>query len=364
MSDHYRAIDWNRQKRRYDGVFAISLLVGIGCFLSVTALKSPESTVETLILRSASISSFLLLHIILCIGPLARLNPKFLPLLYNRRHLGVTMFLLALVHGVLAVIQFHALGNENPLVSVLTSYQEDYRILGDGHVQLEHLPFEPFGVLALTCLFFLAALSHDFWLKQLGAGLWKAFHLLVYPAYVLVVAHVSLGAIQSERSPIFPALLALGFVIVTTLHLLAARPNPKGSMPSSSPDADGFCPVGSVGQWLEGRPRVVQAASLRMAVVRHQGRLFATSNVCRHQGGPLGEGRIIDGCLTCPWHGWNYQPHDGCSPPPFKEVIVTYPVRVVDGGVWVHPKALPPGTVSEGALVEPTHRTSEAPLAT
>jgi len=36
-----------------------------------------------------------LLHIILSIGPLCRLDSRFLPLLYNRRHLGVTMFLLS-----------------------------------------------------------------------------------------------------------------------------------------------------------------------------------------------------------------------------------------------------------------------------
>ncbi len=30
------------------------------------------------------------------------------------------------------------------------------------------------------------------------------------------------------------------------------------------------------------------------------------SNVCQHQNGPLGEGEIIDGCITCPWHGFQY----------------------------------------------------------
>jgi hypothetical protein len=31
-----------------------------------------------------------------------------LPLLYNRRHLGVRHFLLGLAHGVFALVQFHA----------------------------------------------------------------------------------------------------------------------------------------------------------------------------------------------------------------------------------------------------------------
>lgn len=30
---------------------------------------------------------------------------------------------------------------------------------------------------------------------------------------------------------------------------------------------------------------------------------FAVSNLCRHQGGKLGRGRVTDdGCLQCPWH--------------------------------------------------------------
>jgi nitrite reductase/ring-hydroxylating ferredoxin subunit len=68
------------------------------------------------------------------------------------------------------------------------------------------------------------------------------------------------------------------------------------------------------------------------------------SNVCAHQGGPLGEGRIVGGCVTCPWHGFQYQAKDGCAPPPFTEKLPTYRVRVVKGRVEVDPKALPPGT--------------------
>jgi hypothetical protein len=52
--------------------------------------------------------AFLLLHIVLCIGPLCRLDPKFLPLLYNRRHLGVVTFLLGAIHSVVAIRQFHS----------------------------------------------------------------------------------------------------------------------------------------------------------------------------------------------------------------------------------------------------------------
>jgi nitrite reductase/ring-hydroxylating ferredoxin subunit len=89
-----------------------------------------------------------------------------------------------------------------------------------------------------------------------------------------------------------------------------------------------------------------------VALFLDDGRIYAISNVCRHQGGPLGEGRILDGCVTCPWHGWQYRPADGCSPPPFAERVETYAVRVIDGEVWIDPRPGAPGTPREGAAAQ------------
>ena len=75
----------------------------------------------------------------------------------------------------------------------------------------------------------------------------------------------------------------------------------------------------------------------------------AVTNICANQGGPLGEGKVVDGCITCPWHGWQYRPQDGRSPPPFTEKIVTYQVRIVAGRVEVDPTPLAPGTAVEPA---------------
>ncbi|MBL9127323.1 MAG: Rieske (2Fe-2S) protein, partial [Verrucomicrobiales bacterium] len=179
--------------------------------------------------------------------------------------------------------------------------------------------------------------SHDFWLRNLGAPLWKALHLGVYLAYGSVLVHVALGALQSEPNPIHVVLLSLGFVGLAALHLAAARKETRLDAAIAGATNDGFVDVGPVSLFVEGRGRVVRAGSERMAIYRHEGGLFAVSNVCRHQGGPLGEGRIVDGCITCPWHGWNYRPEDGCSPPPFDERIPTYPVRIVDDRVLVKP---------------------------
>jgi nitrite reductase/ring-hydroxylating ferredoxin subunit len=74
--------------------------------------------------------------------------------------------------------------------------------------------------------------------------------------------------------------------------------------------------------------------------------------VCAHQGGPLYEGKVIDGCLTCPWHGWQYRPGDGCSPPPFQERLITYRIRLKNGRVLVDPRPLPAGTAVPPIVLE------------
>ena len=68
---------------------------------------------------------------------------------------------------------------------------------------------------------------------------------------------------------------------------------------------------------------------------------------------PIGEGRIIDGCVTCPWHGYQYRLEDGRAPPPFTEVLTTYRVRIKNGVVEVDPRPLPPGTAA-GIVMETT----------
>lgn len=352
MSVKYRSIHWNRQKKRYDGALAALLALYLVLFAAVTLGTHPNATIETLIIRATSSAALFLLHIILCIGPLARLDRRFLPLLYNRRHLGVTMFVLAATHAAVATFQFHALGNFNPIVSVFTAYASDFRPFARPSGRLGDFPFEPFGALALAILFFMAATSHDFWLRNLGPSIWKALHMGVYVAYGAVLAHVAYGALQSERNPVYVAIIAIGFLIVFTLHLLAYRKETLLDRLTAQAESDGFVDVCALDVLREGHGKVVRLGKQRIGVFLHGGRVFALSNVCRHQGGPVGEGRIVDGCATCPWHGWQYRPDDGCSPPPFAEVIPTYQVRVIKDRVCVHPTPNALRTRCDGVPVE------------
>ena len=82
----------------------------------------------------------------------------------------------------------------------------------------------------------------------------------------------------------------------------------------------------------------------RIAVFRDGNQIGALTNVCAHQNGPLGEGCIVNGLVTCPWHRYEYRLEDGCAPPPFTEKLVTYRVRLRQGMIEVDPNALPAGT--------------------
>lgn len=334
MSVQYKAIYWNPVKRTYDAVLAAGLLAYLAVFLGISSYLYPSATPETLLIRALGTAAFLLLHLILAIGPLCRLCPFFLPLLYNRRHLGVTMFCLALAHALFSLIQFHALGNVHPLVSLFTSNTR--------FDSLREFPFELLGFAALLILFLMAATSHDFWLKNLSPRIWKTLHMSVYSAYALLVGHVALGALQSEPHPVLAASLILGFLILASLHLAAGRHESRRDRPH--PAIDGLIPVGPPESIPDSRACVVASASERIAVFRNGRHISALSNVCEHQNGPLGEGRIIDGCVTCPWHGYQYLPDSGASPPPFTEKVATFRTSIHDGIVYVDPRPCPPGT--------------------
>jgi len=91
-------------------------------------------------------------------------------------------------------------------------------------------------------------------------------------------------------------------------------------------------------------------------VFRYDGKISAISNVCQHQNGPLGEGRIVRDCVVCPWHGYEYLPESGASPAPFTEKVPTFNVRILAGRVLVHPRPNPPGTRVEPAIIESAAR--------
>jgi nitrite reductase/ring-hydroxylating ferredoxin subunit/uncharacterized membrane protein len=97
-----------------------------------------------------------------------------------------------------------------------------------------------------------------------------------------------------------------------------------------------WTPVLADADLRDGQPRTVEVEGVTVLLHRTSGRVQALANTCSHMGGPLDEGTIVDGCVTCPWHGSVFRLADGSivrgpasSPQPH------YDVRVSDGRVEV-----------------------------
>lgn len=348
MSAKYRWVQWNRHKLVYDATALGGIVLFAGTFVVVgSVVYSGEHALSgpILLLRALGVTALLLLHVVLAIGPLARLDRRFLPLLYNRRHLGVMLFFVSLGHAVLVFLFYGGFGNRSPIMAVLAPDRALSWPSG--------LPYEMFGFVALMILFAMAATSHDFWLKNLTPRVWKSLHMLVYAAYALLIAHVVFGAMQSERNVLYPVLLGAGVIGLGSLHLLAGLrevSRPRNAEAQLGDEFAGWIDAGRADAIDDGRATVVCPGSgERIAVFRDGDAFSAVSNVCAHQGGPLGEGAIVDGCITCPWHGYQYRASDGQSPPPYTEKIPTYEVRIAGERVYVNPNANAPGTPVEPA---------------
>lgn len=347
MSSGYTVVQWTAFKKSYDLALTLGVLGFLGAYVAAALLwltPTQQLAPPQMLIRALGSCAFALLTLVLAIGPLARLSPRFLPLLYNRRHMGLMCFLLSALHAIVVLVWYHGFGEINPFVSLLVSNPR-YNAIGG-------FPFESLGLVALLILFVLAATSHDFWNANLGPKVWKAIHMSVYGAYALLVAHVMLGAVQGGKNPAYAVAVAAGAALIAGLHIAAGRRELRRDAGLEAP-GDGWLPVGPPMSILDGCARIVTPpVGERIAVFRQGNEIFAVSNVCRHQGGPLGEGRIVDGCITCPWHGYQYQPQDGHAPAPFTEKIATYRTQITGGKVYVQTQAAGLGQALSPSLIE------------
>ena len=143
-----------------------------------------------------------------------------------------------------------------------------------------------------------------------------------------------LGALQNENSPILFGIVLAGFLLISSLHLLAAFRERSIDQPLDEATAEWVkaCLVNDI---KNDRAKIVTVSGERVAIFKYNGKLSAVNNFCRHQGGPLGEGKVVDGCITCPWHGWQYDVTTGqhCLTPSICQT--QYETKVEEGEIFV-----------------------------
>ncbi|MFE4545166.1 Rieske 2Fe-2S domain-containing protein [Arthrobacter sp. NPDC056727] len=72
-----------------------------------------------------------------------------------------------------------------------------------------------------------------------------------------------------------------------------------------------WTPVLAESELADGALRKVDAGKVSVLLYRSGSGIQALDSVCSHMGGPLDEGTIADGCVTCPWHGSTFRLDDG-----------------------------------------------------
>ncbi|MFC7990501.1 Rieske 2Fe-2S domain-containing protein [Streptomyces pilosus] len=99
----------------------------------------------------------------------------------------------------------------------------------------------------------------------------------------------------------------------------------------------GWRRIGTVDEFPAGRPVRRAVDDVPVLVVREIGGTFhALAERCSHLAGPLSEGTVSDGCVTCPWHGSVFRLSDGWNVRgPATAPQPAFDTRVVDGHVEI-----------------------------
>ncbi len=84
------------------------------------------------------------------------------------------------------------------------------------------------------------------------------------------------------------------------------------------------------------RPTAVEVGGTALLLVRQGGTLHALHDRCTHRGGPLHEGELGPGCITCPWHDSRFGLEDGAvQQGPATAPQAVFETREVDGRIEV-----------------------------
>ncbi len=96
-----------------------------------------------------------------------------------------------------------------------------------------------------------------------------------------------------------------------------------------------FHKVATLEELHPGKAKEVSIGDEQIALYNVDGRIFATSDVCPHAGGSLGQGELCDGIITCPLHGWQFDVESGkCLRIPAMK-LNTYEVKVEGNDILV-----------------------------
>ncbi len=96
-----------------------------------------------------------------------------------------------------------------------------------------------------------------------------------------------------------------------------------------------FVEVCAVDDLWQGEMESFDAGSQEVLIVNVDGKFHAYDGLCPHQSMPLVEGRFDGQVLTCRAHEWSFDACTGQGINPHNACLRRFPLRIVDGKVFV-----------------------------
>ncbi len=101
-----------------------------------------------------------------------------------------------------------------------------------------------------------------------------------------------------------------------------------------SQEAEDWIDLGAVEQLRQQELQQVNVGKHKFAVSHVDGKFSVISGICNHVGGPLGEGRLEDGYVVCPWHYWRFHHQTGQAHPPVPAAVPTHATKIENGRLY------------------------------
>ena len=94
--------------------------------------------------------------------------------------------------------------------------------------------------------------------------------------------------------------------------------------------------IGTIGDIPRRGARCVKSGEMSIAVFRTaDDRVFALEDKCPHKNGPLSQGIVHDGCVTCPLHNWVISLETGSAQGADEGQTLSFPVRLEEETIYL-----------------------------
>lgn len=92
---------------------------------------------------------------------------------------------------------------------------------------------------------------------------------------------------------------------------------------------ENWIPIGTISDVPQRGARCVKNGDMTIAIFRTaDDRIFALEDKCPHKNGPLSQGIVHDGCVTCPLHNWVVSLENGKAQGADEGEATSFPIKL------------------------------------